>query len=177
MKQPVILCLLAVASLLDAADIRYEKGADKAVQFAAKDLARCLSAVSGEKYGVQPGGKAVRGDIILNTDAALKSQEWNFRSKNGILTISGSSSPGIIYGIYTFLEKYAGCFWPAPDTEILPEQPGWKLPEINETGRPAFLCREMYVGTDAMDSTWRLRNKENNRAAFGEPFILLHLLF
>ena len=167
MKQTVILCLLAVASLLDAADIRYEKGADKAVQFAAKDLARCLSAVSGEKYGVQPGGKAVRGDIILNTDAALKSQEWNFRSKNGILTISGSSSPGIIYGIYTFLEKYAGCFWPAPDTEILPEQPGWKLPEINETGRPAFLCREMYVGTDAMDSTWRLRNKENNRAAFG----------
>ena len=167
MKKNIILCLLSAASLLGAADIRYEKEADKAVQFAAKDMARCLSAVSGEKYSVQPGGQAVRGDIVLNTDSTLKSQEWKFQNKNGILTISGSSSPGIVYGIYTFLEKYAGCFWPAPDTEILPKQPGWKLPAINETGRPAFLRREMYVGYDSMDSVWRLRNKENHRAAYG----------
>lgn len=166
MRTTIILCLSGIASLLNAADIRFEKGADKAVRFAATDMARCLSEVSGEKYGVQSGGQAVRGDIVLNTDASLKSQEWKFQSKNGILTVSGSSSPGIVYGVYTFLEKYAGCCWPAPDTEILPKQPGWKLPEVKETGRPAFLRREMYVGPDYMDSTWRLRNKENNRAAF-----------
>ncbi len=166
MRTTIILCLSGIVSLLNAADIRYGKDADKAVQFVAKDMARCLSEVRGEKYGVQPGGRSVRGDIVLNTDASLKSQEWKIQSKDGVLTISGSSSPGIVYGVYTFLEKYAGCGWPAPDTEILPKQPGWKLPEVNETGRPAFLRREMYVGPDYMDSTWRLRNKENNRAAF-----------
>ena len=164
MKKTIILGLLGMAFLACAEDIRYEKEADSAVRFAAKDLARCLSVVTGEKYGVQSGGEAVCGDIVLNTDSTLKSQEWKFQSRDGILTISGSSSPGIVYGVYTFLEKYAGCFWPAPDTEILPPQPEWKLPEINETGRPAFLRREMYVGTDYMDGLWRLRNKENNRA-------------
>ena len=94
MRKISILCLLGAVSMLGAADIRYGKDADKAVQFAAKDMARCLSAVTGEKYGVQPGGRAVRGDIVLNTDAALKSQEWKIQSKDGILTISGSSSPG-----------------------------------------------------------------------------------
>ena len=75
MKKIIIFCLSGAVALLGAADIRYEKGADKAVQFAAKDMARCLSAVSGEKYGVQPGGQAVRGDIVLNTDSTLKNQE------------------------------------------------------------------------------------------------------
>ena len=167
MKKTILISgLLGAAFLLDAGDIRYEKGADKAVQFAAKDLARCLSEVCGEKYGVQTEGKAVKGDIVLSTDPKLKTQEWKFKTEKGILTISGSGSPGIVYGVFTFLEKYVGCFWPAPDTEILPKQPGWKLPEVDETGRPAFLRREMYVGTDYMDSTWRQRNKENNRAAF-----------
>ena len=166
MKKAIFLGLLGTAFLACAADIRYEKEADDAVRFAAKDLARCLSAVTGEKYGVQSNGQAVCGDIVLNTDPDLKRQEWKFQNSNGILTISGSSSPGIVYGVYTFLEKYADCFWPAPDTEILPPQPEWKLPEINERGRPAFLRREMYVGTDYMDGLWRLRNKENNRANY-----------
>ena len=98
MKKTIILGLLGAASLLGAADIRYENEADGAVRFAAKDLARCLSVVTGEKYGVQPGGQAVSRDIVLNTDTTLKSQEWKFQSKNGILTISGSSSPGIVSG-------------------------------------------------------------------------------
>ncbi len=165
-KNFIIAGLLGAAFLLGAADVRCEKGADNAVQFAAKDLARCLSAVSGEKYAVQTEGTAAKGDIVLRTDPKLKSQEWKLQTENGILSISGCDSPGIVYGVYTFLEKYASCFWPAPDTEILPKQPGWKLPEVNETGRPAFLRREMYVGTDYMDSIWRQRNKENNRAKF-----------
>ena len=174
MKKTIVLCLTGAAALLSAANICYENNAEKGIQFAAKDMARCLSAVSGEKYGIQPGGKAVKGDIILSTDPSLKMQEWKFQSKDGVLTISGSSTPGILYGVYTFLEKYASCSWPAPDTEILPKLPGWKLPEVNETGRPTFLRREMYVGTDYMNSTWRMRNKENNRAdyfnmLFGRP--------
>ena len=103
-KKLIIAGLLGAAFLLGAADIRCEKGADNAVQFAAKDLARCLSAVSGEKYAVQTGGQAVKGDIVLRTDPQLKSQEWKLQTENGILTISGCDSPGIVYGVYTFLK-------------------------------------------------------------------------
>ncbi|MBE6371446.1 MAG: DUF4838 domain-containing protein [Lentisphaerae bacterium] len=167
----IIFLLMTGWTCLHAANICYnENMADQAIKFAAQDMARCLSEVSGEKYGVQPGGKAMRGDIVLNLDPQLKEQEWKLKNKDGILVISGSSSPGIVYGVYSFLEKHASCLWPAPDTEILPKQPGWKLPQVDETGRPAFLRREMYVGPDLMDAVWRLRNKENNRAAFSVNF-------
>ena len=166
MKLAFILGMAGIICLVNAANVHYEADADKAVQFAAKDMARCLSEVSGEKYEAQAGGSPAKGDIVLSTDSSLKFQEWKFLSKDGVLNISGCSSPGIVYGVYTFLEKYASCIWPAPDTEILPRQAGWKVPELNELGRPAVLRREMYVGYDYMDSTWRLRNKENNRASF-----------
>ena len=166
MKFAFALCVLCTTCMLEAACVRYETGADKAVQFAAKDLARCLSEISGEKYDVLAGGAPVKGDIVLVTEGGLESQQWKFKTKDGVLNISGSTSPGIVYGVYTFLEKYASCLWPAPDTEVLPRQAGWKIPELDESGRPALLRREMYVGTDYMDNTWRLRNKENNRASY-----------
>ena len=60
MKFAFVLCVLCTACMLEAANVRYEAGADKAVQFAAKDLARCLSEISGEKYDVLAGGAPVK---------------------------------------------------------------------------------------------------------------------
>ncbi len=163
-----ILSMLVLASALHAADIRYEQN-DPAVKFAAKDMARCLTTVTGKEYRSSPGkAEGKSGDILLLEDPALQAQEWQFRTENGKLYISGRDGMGIVYGIYTFLEKYADCSWFAPDTELLPKNPNWKLPEeLHEKGKPAFSRREMYVGYDYMDGIWRLRNKENNRASFG----------
>jgi hypothetical protein len=167
MKRNIILCLLGAASLLGAADIHYEKG-DKAVQFAAKDLARCLTKVSGRTFQTKESPAAPQaGDIILVNDPKLEKQQWQFAFRDGKLYISGRGAPGLVYGVYTFLEKYADCAWPAPDVEVIPEKPGWKLPEINEKGKPAIMRREFYVAIPSPDYTWRMRNKENFPAAFG----------
>ena len=167
MKKLFVSCLLlGAAGLLSAADIHYEKG-DKAVQFAAKDLARCLTEVSGRSYQTKESAAAPQaGDIILANDPKLEKQQWQFAFRDGKLYISGRGAPGIVYGVYTFLEKYAGCAWLAPDVEVIPKNPGWKLPEINEKGKPAIMRREIYVGIPSVDWTWRMRNKENYHAAF-----------
>lgn len=164
MKKLVLsLCILSIAGVY-AENVCFNSK-DPGVKFAAKDMARCLSIVTGKKWNCgNISGK--KGDIVLVTDRKLRSQEWRFTSKDGKLFIAGKDEVGIVYGVYAFLEKYAGCFWPAPDTEIAKPIKNWRLPVVNEKARPVILRREMYVGTDYMESTWRLRNKENRRAAF-----------
>ena len=169
MKKGWGLLLALTAMVLNAADIHYDAKADAAVKFAAEDMARCLSAVTGKTYQAKAAGVAGDGDIVLEKDSRLRSQEWRLQNKNGKFFIQGGDTFGIVYGVYAFLEKHVGCSWLAPDTELLPKQADWTLPEINETGRPAFLRREMYVGEergdDRMDPYWRMRNKENQSAA------------
>ena len=168
MKIWIVLLVFASAALNAADIIHYEKKSDTVVAFAARDMARILRTITGRNYRATGYEKPVQsGDIVLGINEALRSQEWHMENRQGILQIHGGDTFGLVYGIYDFLERYAGCSWLAPDTELLPTQPDWKIPEINEMRRPAFLRREMYVGDDLMDPYWRLRNKENYRAAFG----------
>lgn len=39
-----------------------------------------------------------------------------FEEKNGNLTIGGGNPDYVLYGVYEFLEQYAGCLWLAPDS-------------------------------------------------------------
>ena len=167
MKLFSVLGIFCSAAALFAADVHYDKNFDPAAVYAAKDLARCLSRATGNVYNVKASSETQNaGDIVIVNDSKLEKQEWSFVHKDGKLYISGRGTPGIVYGIYTFLEKYVNCSWPAPDVEVIPVNKDWKLPEINEKGKPAIMRREIYVGTEAPDWTWRMRNKENHRVAF-----------
>lgn len=166
MKKLFIMALTMLSAISFAANVIFDAKSDKAVEFAAKDMARCLSIVTGKQYKAVKSATPAAGDIIIKDSRTLETQQWQFVTKDGILTISGRGAPGMVYGVYSFLEKYANCSWPAPDTEIIPKNEKWQLPQLNEKGRPAYLRREMYVGGDLMDYTWRMRNKENYAALF-----------
>ena len=129
-------------------------GREPLTEFVARDLTRLLGAEAGK--------------ITLRTDATLPAQGWRLKSAaDGSLVISGRDALGIANGAYNFLEKYAGVNWFAPDTECVPDLANWKLPTgLDETRQPAFSQREMFVGKDFMDGTWRLRNRSTNRARF-----------
>lgn len=168
MKKLLLSTLFITALSVFAADVHIDKNADRGVKFAAKDLARCLSIVTGKTYTCKESAAAQKaGDIIIVDDSKLEKQQWSLVTRDGKLYISGRSAPGMVYGVYAFLEKYADCLWPAPDTEVIPKNPNWKLPTVNEKGKPAIARREFYVALPAPDGLWRMRNKENYRAAFG----------
>lgn len=168
MKKKCLIFSLMSATAVLSADVHFELN-EPAVKFAAKDMARCLSKVTGKEVkSIQGKSEGIVGDVILKVKPGLQREEWEFQSKDGKVYIYGRDGHGIVYGVYTFLEEYADCGWLAPDTEILPENKKWKLPEnLNEKGKPVFSRREMYVGYDYMDGIWRLRNKESNRANYG----------
>ena len=145
--------VIGVAASAFSVEVEYA-GADPAVKFAVKDAKTCLAGATGR--------------IVLSADPSMASQAWRIRTAaDGALVISGRDGMGIVYGLYSFLEKYAGCRWYALDTTVVPDRTGWKIPAVDDGGRPAILDREMYVGADYMNGTWRLRNKETQRVAYG----------
>lgn len=145
--------VIGVTASAFSVEVEYA-GADPAVKFAVKDAETCLA--------------GAKGRIVLSADPSLESQAWRIRTAaDGSLVISGRDGMGIVYGLYSFLEKYAGCRWYALDTTVIPDRTGWKIPAVDDSGRPAILDREMYVGADYMNGTWRLRNKETQRVAYG----------
>lgn len=153
MKQLVsFAALVALAASAFAVTVDYS-GDVKAVAFAAKEARQILSGAEGE--------------IRFAVDASLAPQEWRLEAKGGRLVVSGRDGMALVHGLYVFLEKYVGCRWYAPDTVRIPDRRGWKIPDLSDRGRPAIACREMYVGSDWMDSLWRLRNRETMRVAFG----------
>lgn len=143
--------LVLLAPAVRGVEVEYASG-DPAIKFAANELKRLLGDVPGK--------------IALCEDSSMEAQAWRFKTNGDMLTITGRDGMGIAYGVFAFLEKYADIHWYAPDTEEVPDLSGWRIPNLDESGKPAFDYREMFVGRDFMDSAWRLRNKESNRAAF-----------
>ena len=156
LRHTVAGAVFALAGAASAVTVDFEAGNDGAIGFAARDLQRIL--------------KDVPGTVTLKVDPALPAQAWRFTSRaDGSLEIAGRDGMGISYGVSTFLEKYAGVAWLAPDTEIVPDLSNLKLSDLKlaETGRPVLSYREMFTGPDGMDGDWRLRNKETRRASYG----------
>ena len=143
--------------------------ASDAEHFAAGDLSRSLERITGKIFPIRPVEKDNTTDpaIVIGPAPAGKAekQEWILKSDGRRLAISGGDIAGTVYGVYEFLEKYAQCAWLDHETEIIPENPAWTLPQIDERCRPVFRRREFYGG---FDPVFRLRNKENSRSAFPE---------
>ena len=79
-------------------------------------------------------------------------------SRSAIL-ITGGAHKGILYGVYEFLEKNAGCrFW-APGAEDIPKTSVIRLPVGHFAGKPAFGSREVYyAGMDEQDFADKMRS-------------------
>lgn len=60
------------------------------------------------------------------------------------LIITGGSKKGVLYGVYTFLDKYLGCRKFAADVTYVPKKNAITLKKIDDTQIPAFTFREAY---------------------------------
>jgi hypothetical protein len=66
---------------------------------------------------------------------------WNSGSR---IFLAGGPRKGTLYAVYTFLERYLGCRFYAPDAEKVPVLDKIHLPALNITESPAFTDREVY---------------------------------
>ncbi len=80
---------------------------------------------------------------LINYDA-LKGDGILIRTSHNKLILTGGGEKGVIYSVYTFLEKYLGCRKYTSDFSVIPKRRTIKIPNIDELQLPVFAYREIY---------------------------------
>ena len=66
------------------------------------------------------------------------------KTNGNSLVITGGTDKGILYGVYTFLEKYLGCRKYSSKVTYVPKKKTIVLSAINDMELPAFTYRENF---------------------------------
>lgn len=120
----------------------------------AKVMQDYIQRVSGKQLAiVKDGSSAAQNAIYIgNTKKAgqivpgkLPAESYRIQAVGNDVVICGGSGKGLIYGVYTFVEKYLGCKKIADVPAIVPENKRIKIPaNLKIDGRPQFIYRESY---------------------------------
>jgi hypothetical protein len=95
----------------------------------------------GTKKGIYVG-HTEKGDMLH--PQKLAGEAYLLYTKGNDLFLMGGSGKGLIYGVYTLLERYVGCKKIANLPVIVPERSEVRLPSLNEEKAPQFIYREVY---------------------------------
>ncbi len=114
-------------------------------------------------------GKYLMPPVMYAKLVEAASDEAFYIKTDGNRIVIGAKKPiGVLYGAYTFIEKYLGVRWfqPGADGEYCPKSPDIKLGEIDEFEAPSingrFInCWEQSVKPWTMEEVrvWQVRNK------------------
>ncbi len=94
----------------------------------------------------------------------LGEESWVLRTVGNDLILTGGRTRGTLYAVYELLERQFGCHWLDETTEIVPQRPTLKLPNINRIGKPDFAERSIY--TDIREDWFLARNKSNGACTY-----------
>ncbi|MGV3767753.1 MAG: DUF4838 domain-containing protein [Chitinophagaceae bacterium] len=74
----------------------------------------------------------------------VKGEGFDIRTIGKNLYITGGNGQGVVYGVYTFLEKYLGCRKYAAGPAFVPNNPDISIPVISEREIPSFVFRQVF---------------------------------
>ncbi len=121
-----------------AREITLPQNATVAERHVAEEFTAYVKRITGA--GLCAEVRLERGDATLEGDA------FRICVKDGALFMSGGER-GLHYAAYEVLERFGGCGWFSPDTEVVPAKDALSVPgDLDETHRPAFALRSMSWG-------------------------------
>ncbi len=104
-------------------------------------------------------GKTCRSEDFGET-FRLSSDGYYIVCREGKLYLGGKDR-GVIYAVFAFLEKFAGCRFFAPDEEYIPQSAEISVPEgYEEHYSPVFFMRDVLWSTN-YDIDWSVKQKVN----------------
>lgn len=131
------------------------------VLYAAGELTKFLSEITGVAYPqlisrVAPE-RCIR--VAVSPDESLGAEGFTLRSGERGIAIEGGLPRGVLYGVYSFLERL-GCRWFSSKVSRIPRRSRLTAPALSLREVPALEYRETFY-TDAADANWSVRNKNN----------------
>lgn len=144
--------------------------AHRLLDIAAGELAEFLRQSTGASFPVVHDasaathpGKLLRLEVT-DKDAAVPQNPYGFLiapdGEHG-LSIRSRSPHGVLYGVYAFLEKAAGCRWYAPEETLVPRHEVLRLPPVYGADSPVFTYRDIYAHEVFADRRWAQRQRLN----------------
>ncbi len=113
------------------------------VKLAATELRRYIYLRTGSLCKISDIKAASSSQINLNIDGSLTEEQFTIRTKttggHSVITITGGSDQGILYGAYRFIEKLGVRFYLHGD--VIPDNRITSLPDVNDDGKPLFATR------------------------------------
>lgn len=138
------------------AEIIIAKTEAECVQLSVTDLVADIQKISGKALNITEQAKAKSSKIFIKTE---KSQDWEnyqIKTKNGDLYITGSDERGTMFGVYHFIEHYLGvdpmCFW----NDVEPKKQtvlSWKSIDYQST-KPTFKYRGWFINDEDLLTEW-----------------------
>ena len=95
------------------------------------------------RYGIWVG-KAHRFKHGQFSEMDLSPDGYVIRTVDEELIIAGGEGKGVLYAVYSFLDKYLGCRKFSADRTYVPLNTSISVDEIDEIDNPAFSFREVY---------------------------------
>lgn len=139
--------------------------APQAEQYAAQELSRYLSSITGRQFAVVHEARGTRNKVeflvgrqlaegagVTFTEDEYGSDGFLLRRTGNRIVIAGIRPRGTLYGVYAFLEKF-GCRWFAPNFDFYSPASGERVPRIDspsidqldEISKPSFQYRPLYI--------------------------------
>jgi hypothetical protein len=136
---------------------------------AAKVLQDYLERISGASLSIetdnviqQPGeilvGNVNRPELSDVPKEKLGKDGIFIKSDNKSLVVTGGTGKGVLYGVYTFLEKYMGCRKYSAAVTYVPKKKTIIINSLNDLELPAFAYRETFY-RDALDPEYQVWHK------------------
>ena len=134
------------------------------IQFAARELVRCVEAASGARLPVV--SRAEEGDqpLIALEDSAQGGEAFSMETSSGSLHVKGDSELALSHAVFYLLEKHLGCRWPAPGVEYIPTKPDLDITvDAKEESAPATTHRCFFRGDSTLEeyARWACANRNN----------------
>lgn len=112
-------------------------------------------------------GNVNRPDIKKIPKEKLDKDGLFIQNTGKSLIITGGTDKGILYGVYTFLDKYLGCRKYSSTATYVPKKNTITLGAINDMQLPAFDYRENFY-LDARDPEYQLWHKLDSHVGPGK---------
>lgn len=137
------------------------KNEDNAVSsFAASELKKYIEKITGAEMSCD-GGDTISVGICSEK---LSIEGFSIKSCDccGNISITGGGERGVLYGVYTFLEKYAGCRFLASGVEVIPKDSELSIEfPIDYSESPIMEYRDLHW-TCSFEPDWAAKNMLNS---------------
>ncbi len=128
----------------------------------AAELQSTILAISGAKLPIETL-ESRRMAIRLKANARMGPEEYQIRTTDRGLDVSGGALRGVMYGCYGYLEDVLGVRWYTASITKTPIQTSIPLPPMSIHGKPAFEYREPFM-SEAFGRDWAARNRTNGNS-------------